>query len=151
MRDIRSDLKERLDAVASERQKAQEQLASLESQEAHIKALLAAENARWHSVEPGLFAAATSKSNGRTGDTKHSAIAKVGRTPLSSLILECLVDGKPHSTKEIAEKVAERGFPFGDKNPVRAVHFALVGMKQNKAIESVGKSVYRRREIAAMT
>ena len=132
MRDIRDDLRERLETIAAEKRRLQDQVTSLDRQEASVKVLLADEDNRWSGVQPKLFL----PTRGGNGRIQHAAAPELTGTPLSQMIREILSDGVGRTARGIGEIVKQRGFPFGEKHPSRVVHFALLGMDQNKLVQS---------------
>lgn len=126
MRDIRDDLRERLDTITAEKRRLEEQLASLTRQEASVKTLLADEDDRWSRMQPKLFSG-----NGQSQRRQEELTG----TPLSKMIREILSDDVARSAREIGDLVKQQGYPFGEKHPSRAVHFALIAMEQSKLVE----------------
>ena len=127
MRDIRSDLKERLGSIAKEREaiqaSVQGRLSELEKMEAGINALLRLEDRTFRS----------------TNGNGHSHAADGGSTPLARLILTTLNAAKrPLTVDEFKEAAHAAKFDFGDKSPGRVIHWGLVGMAQGGTIEKDG-------------
>ena len=121
MRDIRSDLQERLDAVEKDRAAMQQRMTELEQAEAGLRVLLQRE-----SQNTALYAS----DNGG---------ADIGGTELARLILQTLHQAKKPLILEDFKKAAEAvGFDFGDKSPGRVLHWALVGMATGNSVEKVG-------------
>ena len=120
MRDIRQDLKERLGTVFTKRHSLTKELQSLDEQAARIKALLDAEDAMWQEINPPLF-------EGLNDKTQSS--------PLSQVLLDVLraKDG-PATLDELKDAAVRRGVPFGDKQPGRVIHFAMIGMAQHNLV-----------------
>jgi len=132
MRDIRKDLKERLEAIADEKRAAQNRLANLDKAETMLQVLLEEEQLRWKSQQPrlvGLETVARPKTN--------------GRTPLGRFIREIMSDGREWQTAELAKLAKNRGLIAEGKSPLRVLHFSLVGMKQNGLVEKVGLTSWR--------
>ena len=133
MRDIRPDLRERLEGVTAERRLLREKMAELERREMSVKALLQEEEERWGTVQPAFNA---------NGFAQPSATVKprpkwVPQTPISALLLKVLLDGRPHSLNEMVEAAQQAGIDFGKKNPGRSLHFALAGLSYNKRVERI--------------
>ncbi len=124
MRDIRPDLKERLEALAAEREELKFELALLDQKEIRIKALLSEEEARWEKVQPALFHNGHAPQPETDGD-------RVGHTPLARFLVRALSDDKPHDLKELVLLAIQESFDFGVKNSGRSIHFALVGLQQS--------------------
>jgi len=125
VRDIRPDLKERLEALAAEREEHKRALARVDEREAVVKGLLAEEEERWEKVQPALF------ENGDSGNHRREAQLVVGRTPLARFLVGALGDGRPHRLAEIVRLATDTHFDFGTKNPGRSIHFALIGLQEN--------------------
>lgn len=130
MRDIRRDLRERLDAVGKERKTLQARLAELDSTEAGIKALLNREE-RDFGVQPvqrQLPDIVPDQPNG------------FGYTPLSKLILKIARSNQNRwlSLADFKQAAADEHFDFGEQSPGRTLHWALVGLTANGHLESEG-------------
>lgn len=121
MRDIRKDLRERLESVRTKREVMQRSLSNLTAQEDVLTKLLAEEDAMWERVNPPLFENVEEKPVG---------------SPLSQVLLDTL-KGKsaPATLSELKEAAVQRGVPFGGKRPGRVIHFAMLGMAQHKLVE----------------
>jgi len=113
MRDIRADLRERLQAIARDR-------AGLDQMEAGIKELLRIEDRREF--------IASGNGNGTHVDE--------GGTPLKRFILTVLRHSKqPLTVGDLKVAAAQGGYDFGEKSPGRVLHWALVGMAQGGIVE----------------
>jgi hypothetical protein len=124
MRDIRQDLRERLGATRSKRELLKRQLASIDSQEQTLVTLLEAEEGMWQQLNPPLFEGTEEKPQS---------------SPLSQVLLETLkTNSGTASLEELKKSAVERGVPFGDKQPGRVIHFAMLGMAQHKLVERKG-------------
>src|ERR1700686_730000 len=111
MRDIRKDLRERLETVTTERGKLELKLASLQATEAGIKALLRQEEEHFAGLSPNLF--------------------PDGGAGLAQLIVHAMkTKSRPLDLQEIKDEIAKTPYDFGEKAPGRAIHFALVGLDQ---------------------
>src|ERR1035441_9684395 len=111
MRDIRSALQERLDAVAKNRSTLQAQLAELDHIETGIKALMQRE---------AVLFITTSNGNGNQSDPD------VG-TPMAQFVLQALRRAQqPVSLEDLKKMAVEAGVDFGEKSPGRVLHYALV-------------------------
>jgi hypothetical protein len=64
-------------------------------------------------------------------------------SPIATFLREVLSDFRPRSLDELKVMAGSRGIDFKDKNPGRVLHFALVGLAQNKMVESLGNGVWR--------
>ena len=123
MRDIRADLRERLDAVAKDRATLQSQLAELNGIETGIRALLQREGTN--------FTATSTNGNGSSG--KRSAATG---TELSQFLSQTMSEtGKPLPLAALRDRAVQAGIDFGAKKPGRVVHWALVGMQQHGSVE----------------
>ena len=118
MRDIRKDLRERFDAVIDERQKIQARLADLQAVENGLKMLMRNEDEHFSTLTSPLFPA------GMTG------------TGLAQLIVTAMeVKNRPLDLAEIKQELLQTDYNFGEKNPGRAIHFALVGLRESEIVE----------------
>lgn len=119
MRDIRQDLRERRDSVRAKREAMEVEVVSLKGQEQAYDKLIAEEDALWAKVSPTLF-------------VDESAGAG---SILSQVLLETLkskADGA--SLEELKTSAVQRGVPFGEKQPGRVIHFAMLGMAQHNLV-----------------
>jgi hypothetical protein len=124
MRDIRSDLRERLDDLERQRVALVSKLEDLDAQRATVGALLHAEQERFGNVET------------TTDDGTIVVLSDLRPThTLGSLMRGLLGDGSQRSTQELAELAVSKGHPFGAKKPGRSVHFALVGLERAGQVE----------------
>jgi len=121
MKDITNELKERLQDVERQRNLLQKNLERLTATEDSLRTLLAIEEERWAEQQP-LFAGTQSPKPER------------GRTPLSRFFLTTLKE-KPKSAVVLSKEARDAGLLKDSKYPVRATHFALVGMKQGGLVE----------------
>jgi hypothetical protein len=125
MRDIRSDLRERLDDIERQRTALISKLDDLDAQRATVGALLHAEQERFGNVE--------------TPTDSGTIVVLSGDLPpahtLGNLMRGVLGDGSKRSTQELAKLAVSKGHPFGDKSPGRSVHFALVGLERAGQVE----------------
>ncbi len=133
MRDIRSDLMDRLKALSAERTRLQVDLDELKHREILLRALLEDEEDYWSKSQPSLFEVAA-EGNGEPE-----------RTEVSRFLLEALSDAGEHSLSDLKELAENAGVDFGEKSPGRVLHFALLGMAQNELVEMVSKGVWRRK------
>jgi hypothetical protein len=141
MRDIRPDLQERIEEIDRELARFDLRAVALKQKRTRYIEMLDAESERWNSINgTNGTVQGDSSVNGATNGSRPKAS---GRTPLSQLVLDVLSDLQTHSEREVAEQGVARGFPFGTKNPLSVVHFAMIGMGQNKVIANVGKAEWR--------
>jgi hypothetical protein len=123
MRDIRSDLQERLNVIAADREELQRRMTELAHIEDGIKALLQRESVQ--------FVASVNDS----GNGIHAA---TGGTELARLVLQTLRQAnKPLHLDEIKDAAEAAEFDFGEKSPGRVLHWAMVGMAQGGSVEKV--------------
>lgn len=133
MRDIRKDLRERIDGIRSQQEHLAFRIKELDKQANMLEILLDQEEKDWEARQPTLFGAGELIRKVRT----HSQLGK--------FLLESLRDGNTHTTEELVGLVQKQGIPVKGKSPRRAVHFALVGMKQNKLVEMPQSRVWKLR------
>jgi hypothetical protein len=131
MRDIRKDLKERLEAIEKHKALLLIQLKKLDGVIAGIEQLLEQEEAEWKSRQPSLLDLGKNVSPVRT------------YSELSRFLLSTLGDGALHRTEELAALAQSRNIPIKGKSYKRAVHFSLVGMKNNRLVDWVESRVWR--------
>lgn len=135
MRDIRSDLKERLQRIDADAEKLRAELNALTQKRNSIQALLTEEEARFAKTDQMLFA-------GAPNDPGKYA------TPLSKLILgKIRLNGGQASLDELKEAAEQAAYDFGEKTPGRSIHFALIGMAQGGLVEALGNGVWKLKEV----
>ena len=118
MRDIRQDLRERRDSVRTKRASMETALERLKDEESMYDKLIAAEDAMFDKLTSPLFA----------GTEQQGSV-------LSQVLLETLKSkGGIAWLGELKESAVERGVPFGDKQPGRVIHFAMLGMAQHNLV-----------------
>jgi hypothetical protein len=117
LRDIRQDLRERLASIKAARESMQDNLRQLTEQQATLEKLLEAEEALWQPVTPSLFP-----------ECEDGTLRQVLIDTLKAK------DGAA-SLEELKDAATERGVPFGRKQPGRVIHFAMLGMAQNRLVE----------------
>jgi hypothetical protein len=134
MRDLREDLRERLRAIAIERGALQNRLQYLDTLETQTKGILDYETARVraeHAADnPALF-------------PELDSLGEKEGSELSQFLRDILSDGNPRSLEDLKQAAHVRHFKFGDKNPGRVLHFALLGMSQNGLVEMVERGVWK--------
>ncbi len=119
MRDIRSDLRERLAAIGVDRSDLRTKLAALDATENGLKILLREEEERFAKQSPTLFPE-PEPTNG---------------SGLRELVLKALqTKNRPVDLDEIKNEIARTAYDFGDKKPGRAIHFALIGLGQTGTV-----------------
>jgi hypothetical protein len=119
MRDIRNDLRERLQAVGAERMELQAKLSALQGTESGLKALLRDEEERLARQSPSLFPPTESINGSGLRELVHKALQEKNR---------------PADLEEIKNDIARTSYDFGDKKPGRAIHFALIGLSQTGVV-----------------
>lgn len=136
MRDIRPDLKERLENIAKQRQQLQESLVQLKEQEDRISDLLKVEDSRFEAERESFLPLfepdpETVGHNGKYG------------SPVARFVFDFLHENKEASLQMLKRGAAREGIPFGRKNPGRALHFLLVGMAQNGLVEKMDSGQWK--------
>jgi hypothetical protein len=128
MRDIREELKQRLSQIEYQRATLRSRMVWLDEMETHIKAAL--EYEKMHS-DPGQANLFSEEPLG------------VERSATGRFIREALSDLRPKTLDELKLAAEQRGMMFGEKNPGRVLHFALVGMKQSGIVERSAEGRWR--------
>jgi hypothetical protein len=113
MRDIRTDLRERLDAIATQR-------LQLDQMESSVRALLVQEEAR--------FAGQS---------TENLKLLPAGSLSLSALIATIMASEKRRMKKEEIRDAAIQAYDFGRRAPGRVLNFTLQGMKKAGIVDEV--------------
>jgi len=131
MRDIRKDLAERMERAKTRKALLLNEIERTDNTIASLQSLLDQEEAEWQSRQPSLIDLGRDVSPVRT----HSE--------LSRFLLTTLSDGKLHRTDELAALAQSRNIPIKSKSYKRAVHFSLVGMKNNRLVDWVESRVWR--------
>lgn len=131
MRDIRKDLRERIEAMERRRGLLLIQVKQLNERALVLEQLLEQEQVEWDARQPSLLDLGKDISPVRT----HSE--------LSRFLLNTLSDGEVHRTDELAALAQNRNIPIKGKSYKRAVHFSLVGMKNNRLVDWVQSRVWR--------
>jgi hypothetical protein len=127
MRDIRQDLRERLNAVITQQTKHQEAIASLENQRQLLADLLKDEQVRWE--QSGQSQRELDLDGHQNG---HQALE------LPELVGDIMSTDEKWYASQSATVATKRGYNFGDRRPGRAVHFTLLGMARRGEVENVG-------------
>lgn len=118
MRDIRQDLRERRDSVRTKKAAMLAAAERLAVQEQTLDKLIEEEDAMWEKISPPLFERTEPQGS-----------------VLSTVLLETLKSkGGVAWLGELKESAVERGVPFGDKQPGRVIHFAMLGMAQHHLV-----------------
>jgi hypothetical protein len=93
----------------------QQSLREMTEQQATLEKLLEAEESLWQQATPSLFPECE---------------------PLSQVLIDALkAKNGAASLEELKDAAVERGVPFGRKQPGRVIHFAMLGMAQNRLVE----------------
>ena len=140
MRDIRPDLKERLEAVETENGRLRQRLDELKNEDAMLRTMLAAENHRWHGDQRSLF----------TGD--RISVSRLGESgsPIAQFLLDTLSDGADWPLDRLKEHSPDKGIFATDETSLgRALHGALIGLKRRGLVEMVGRGVWRIQKVDA--
>ncbi len=119
MKGIASQLRLRLDEIEQELRVVDRRRAELTDLAKAARLLMTDEERR---LQPQLPLIVPSK-DGRK-------VAHVGKTPLGRFILETLTDVYIDRNR-LVESAKDNGIDFGGKNPGRAMHYALYGLKHN--------------------
>ncbi len=122
MRDIRSDLRERLETLQTDRRK-------LEKRDDMLNRLLREEEERFAIRQVSLF-----ESNDRRPEPT---------TPLGQFIRETMADGQDWPLDRLKDAAQAKGIDFEGKHPGRVLHFALVGMTNKKYVEQRVNGMWR--------
>ncbi|SRR5216684_7545752 len=123
MRDIRQDLRERLNEIMTQEQKLREQLVALQEQNEHLTAMLEKEQLRWPQNGP---------------EPKPDAGSQQNPGELSDIIRELLRSGEPWNNWQLTQAALKRGYKFGERQPGRVLHFTLLGMFKGGEVVSLG-------------
>lgn len=110
MADVRG-IRQMLESLRAERRVLEQRLSTLQQREETLHAWLAEEEPR-----QGIL-------------TTIEDAAHDGPTPFSKFLQSVLADGKPHSTTELSELADARGLIAAKKSAKRAVHFAMLALK----------------------
>ena len=118
-RDIRSDLRERIDAIDAEIQTRELELDDLVFRKESLEALLKAEDQEWSG-----------------GEASRKQLGPNQR--LSSILMDLLQNGETWSGKTLAAYAQKKGFDFDNSSPGRVTHSTLVGMSRTGIVKSLG-------------
>ncbi len=133
MRDITSDLVERINELEAEQQRLTDELREIEKDKSLVKMLLEREIARKRRLQPALFGP------GELGEGKEEKYS----TPLARSVLEFLKERESAHLDDLKQNALLRGIDFADKSPGRAIHFLLLGMEQNGYVEKVQDGIWK--------
>lgn len=127
MRDIRPDIAERLQTVAKERERIEEHLKDLQTEERALEHFLSLENSRWHKQQPPLF----------SGEETAS--------PTTAFLLDILSDQKDWSLGDLKRAASSRGVLAGkgSASTGRVLHGALISLKRRGSVDMVKSGVWR--------
>jgi hypothetical protein len=122
MRDIRDDLRERIDMLAREKHNKEIEIASIDQKIAMLDGLLQQEEERVNPVTQVTleFAQPRQQTNG-SGYSSHLALA----------VLHVFKTHNPATLEQLKTQAIKDGVEFGGKHPGRMIHFLLLGMEQN--------------------
>jgi hypothetical protein len=134
MRDIRSDLQERLSEIAKALERLEKALAALDAEETMTNSLLHREEERWALAERGpdvapLFPPSTPRQY--QDDGRYSS-------PIARFVLRTLAEKGPLDLWDLKIEARRSGIAFGRKNPGRSLHFLLMGMQQTGRVDKDG-------------
>ena len=116
VRDIREDLRDRLNAIQEDQDRHRLKISELEAQKKILTTLLEEENRLW----------------GAAADTVKKQF------DLCDAITDIMSDGGEWFGGTVTEVLLKRGFQFGSSKAGRVVHFTLLGMARRDLVESVG-------------
>jgi len=119
MRDIRRDLKERLESIAQQRSELQGTIDQLIQAENGVKALLREEERRFAASSPPAFTAIMESDSGN------------GYGAIKQFLLAAFNEKNRPLDKEELKEMAKHTLDFENKSPGRVLHFALVGMQSS--------------------
>jgi hypothetical protein len=142
MRDIRDDLRERLDAFAAKRVELERQLAEVQTQETSYKVALRQEEQRIRDLTDSrgasLFPKSAPEMNSDEGTSSPA---------LTSVILNAMAaKHRPLALDEIKDAISN-SFNFGEKAPGRSIHFGLVGLQRNGEVDRLTDGRWTIREV----
>jgi hypothetical protein len=137
MRDLRDELRQRLREIEIKRAALKEQLSYLDESESNLKQVLIYEEMRVRAEEHNLVLPFLSS----PGDQP----IEPGGSKLTLFLRDKLSNGQTWSLSDLKELAQSSGIDFAGKQPGRVLHFALLGMEQNGAVEMVEKGVWRMR------
>jgi hypothetical protein len=121
MKDIRPDLRERLERLHQERAIVEMQLEELTAREASLQLLLQEEDERMSVPAEQMHLA--EQRNSRSS------------SPLAQFLLKAFSRQPECTLRELKDAALKQGIRFGDKNAGRAIHFALVGMARHGLVQ----------------
>lgn len=133
MRDIRQDLKERLDAIDRDRVVLQNQLDILSTREASIKAMLADEERRILSRGAG------------TGELPFESATLVGGMQMTDLI-KSVLRGRRLTFDDVKVDIVKTSFDFAGQKPGRVIHGGLLSLWRAGEIDKDASGRYFFRE-----
>ncbi len=132
MRDIRSDLQERIEAIEDSIASLEDRLAKLEADKGAIQTLLDAENRRWHQTSgfvrrvPDYLIATRSKPESSRDGLR-----------LTDYVLKLLAHGEQLSLEELRDKALADGYLIDAASPGRSMQGTLIGLKKRKMIDKL--------------
>jgi hypothetical protein len=135
LRDLREELKKRLQLVVAERGQLEGRILFLRESEQQLKALLDYEEMRVRHEESNLTFPFLSAD--RSGETARSKFAL--------FIQDALAGGQTRSLEDLKQAAVDARINFEGKRPGRVLHYALLGMSQNGLVERVATGVWRMR------
>lgn len=125
-RDIRQDLRERIELATAERDGKHRELAALDNHIQNLQTVLSKEESAWGTsllVPPSLL---------------HPAVH-----PLRDILMDLLQDGGIWSGAMLARYAVKQGYNFGTASPGRATHSTLISMARNLQVLSVGEGKWK--------
>jgi hypothetical protein len=135
IRDLREDIRQRLQLIAIERGQIQERLSVLEETEQHLRSFAKYEEMRVKYEQEQNMSLPFVPPDEQPTESERSL--------LSQFLRRTLADAKNWSLDELKEAAIKSNLSFDGKNPGRVLHFALLGMSQSGLVQMVEKGVWR--------
>jgi hypothetical protein len=132
LRDLRDDLRHRLRGIELEIAQLQGRIEFLRETQQHLEFSLKYEDMRMRQEEHNMTLPFL---NAVEDSPESSSLARFLRNKLS--------DGRNWSLEELKRAAGAESIAFDGKQPGRVLHFALLGMAQNKSVEMVERGVWR--------
>ena len=129
MRDIRRDLRERLEALQEQIHSGHDILADLTRQAEGLAAALTAEERRWDGK-------AELKSGVWLHETFHIEMNKPTQS-LRGFTLSLLSDGEPRSLHYLRDRAFNRGYLKGSNSPGRSMQGVLIGLLRSHLVAKI--------------
>ncbi|MBI4183214.1 MAG: hypothetical protein HY521_04360 [Proteobacteria bacterium] len=115
-----------------------------------MQSLLASEDRIWETVHPPKQHAAPASLQGAAADgAAQSPSVQLARKTtlrkgsLADFLRETMTEGKAWSLQNLKREAHARGIDFGSKSPGKALHFALVALKNSGYAEMTERGVWK--------